>query len=264
MKVITSLFSLYVIGAKLKIAQAMEYRTDFFLSVAITLTFSLFGPLFQFLIYTKTNGYPGWTFDQILLFQAVLLFWSGIVETLFGEYKEHMHLVVQQGIFDRYLLMPYPTIGLLLTKGFAYRAIGTLSAGAIALYIVINRINVPIGLFEIFMFVLLLVAGIVLYISILILYSIVALRLVYVDRLKEIFQKIVEFGSFPAEIFTGALRFCYLAILPIGIWMYYPSQAILGRLDAFVIWSIMSTVILFLMAIHLWKMHLKKYTSAGG
>jgi len=264
MKSIPHLLILYLTEAKIKIAKSMEYRADFFLSILISLSFSLFGPLFQFLIYTKTNGYPGWSFDQILLFQAILLLWSGMIELLFGEYKINLHLVVQNGLFDRYMLMPYSSIGLLLTKGFTYRAFGTVVAGIVAMLIVVSRIEISIGLSEILLFILFIVAGLLLYISLLILYSVVALRLIYVDRLKEIFNKIVEFGSFPAEIFSGSFKFFYLAILPIGIWIYYPAQALLGRVDSYIIWTLLSIVLLFIVALRLWKMQLKKYTSAGG
>ena len=134
--------NIYIIQCKIKLLRAMEFRFNFIMGIFLSLIFSCAAPLFQFLIYSKTNGYPGWNFDQMILFQAVLLLWSGIIGTFLGNLRPLITVVAKFGLFDRFLLFPYPSISVLITSGFGYNSFGTLIAGLLALIYSIIKLNI--------------------------------------------------------------------------------------------------------------------------
>jgi ABC-2 type transport system permease protein len=255
---------LFFCDCKIKLARAMEFRADFFSGIFISLIFSGMAPLFQFFIYSKTNGYPGWNLEQIILFQAVFLLWTGISDLLFGNVRVYIESTIQSGLMDRLLVLPYSSIGIILTRGFNYKGIGTALAGMVALVIAIIHLPVKFHWWYLLQFLFFFIIGILLTVSLLIIFCTIALRIIYVMRLKEVMDRVMFFGSFPAEIYSGLIRFVYLTAIPIGIWIYYPAQALLGRLDIYAIYGALISVALFFISKTLWNFQVKKYISAGG
>jgi ABC-2 type transport system permease protein len=255
---------LFFSDCKIKLARAMEFRADFISGIFISLVFSGMAPLFQFFIYSKTNGYPGWNLEQIILFQAVFLLWSGISDMLFGNVRTLVETTMHFGLLDRLLVLPYSSIGIILTRGFNYKGIGTTIAGIIALVFAI--VHLP-GIFlwwYILQFLFFFIMGMVLSISLLIIFCTIALRIINVMKLKDLMDRVMFFGSFPAEIYSGLIRFMYLTAIPIGIWIYYPAQALLGRLNIYAIYGSLICMALFFMSKKMWNHQVKKYISAGG
>jgi len=119
MRTIAGLLRLFIWNSGLRIQQSMEYRADFILGMIISLSFSSIGPVVQYLIFTQTKGYPGWTAVQIVLFQGVILFWVGIRDMAFGQLRSIIMDIFRKGDFDRFLLKPYPPIGILLSSSFS-------------------------------------------------------------------------------------------------------------------------------------------------
>lgn len=264
MSYLNDFVELFVLNSKIKLARAIEFRANFVIDIITTFGFSCTIPLFQFLIYTKAEGYPDWSFEQIFLFTAMLLFWSGATETIFGEIRYLIESTIRNGSFDRFLVLPYQPMTVILSKGFSYRSFGTMLAGTIALIYSIIRLGVIVRWWHLFLFIVFLLIGMLLYISFLILYCTLTLVIINTFRLRDIFDKIVSYSLFPAEIFSGAIKVIYLTIIPIALWIYYPVQALLGRLNLFAIYGSAISIAVFMVSIMLWNLQLKKYTSAGG
>lgn len=264
MSVLFDMPGLFIQDCKLRLLKAMEFRLEFFTGIITSLAFSCIVPLFQFLIYKNTRGYPGWTFDEILLFQAVLLFWIGFTDTIFGDIKPLMEATIQYGLFDRYLIFPYPPLVILLTRGFNYRSTGTLLAGIIALTYAFIKLSISLTWWRIVLFLVYFAAGILLYLALLILYCTIALRLVYVLNLSVVLDKIIQLGNWPVEIFSGTLKIISFSVLPIAIWINIPCRILLGHLEVTAVFSLIPALILFIVSLILWNKNLKNYTSAGG
>lgn len=264
MKTIFCFLRLTWYDCKIKLARAMSYRFDFISGLIMSFCFSFIAPLFQLFIYSKTNGYPGWNLNEILLFQAVLLLWLGVTETFFADVKRTSGLIIQFGNFDRLLLIPYPSIIVLLSKGFTWTSLGTLLAGCISLILTIRLNDLSLSVIQILLFAITLFGGIILHVSLLIIYCSILLRLIYVERLREIFDRITFFSSFPAEVYSHIVKFFYLTIIPVGLWVWFPAKILLGHIDLLVIWGLFATCIIFVLSVLFWKFQLKNYSSAGG
>jgi len=61
--------SVYQTCVRTAVSQALAYRFDFFLSLAITFAGSLGLPLVALLIYGAGAGFPGWSFHEVLMIQ---------------------------------------------------------------------------------------------------------------------------------------------------------------------------------------------------
>ena len=264
MKYIIKYLSLYIEYSKIIFARGTEFKTDFVLGICINLISTLFTPLFQFLIYHNTRGYPGWTFDEIILFQSILLFWNGIILTLFGSIRYRITPMIIYGHFELFLLKPYPALLLIFAGGFNYYSIGTILAGIILSIYALIKLNLIIGFIQILLFWTFFFIGILFYLSIMIFFLCISFILIYIFNLFEIKDRLISLAHFPAEIYSGLFKTIYLIFFPLAIWTYYPSQTFLGKLNIISIYACISSILMFILSLIAWNFTIKKYTGAGG
>lgn len=263
--VATIFIRIFVFNIKMNIVRTIQYRADFLINVFLAMAFSSVAPIVQFLIFTKTKGYPGWTLDQIILFQGCLLLWGGIKNTLFGQIKFKMNQFVQKGLLDRLLLKPYPVIASILSDGFQIASIGTIIAGAAIILYSLDKMKIDLTAFQILLFLYVYILGMTFYISVLILFCSINVLVVFIGRLGDILDKLLQFSEYPIEIFPKTGRVLFVTFAPIAVWIYFPSQILLNRIEfASLIGLSFFCILSFFISLLFWDFTLKKYTSAGG
>ncbi|HEX3047402.1 MAG TPA: ABC-2 family transporter protein [Bacillota bacterium] len=264
MQIYVGLIRLFWWNAKLKIQRSMQYRADFLVGLVISLGFSSVGPVFQYLIFTQTRGYPGWNLRQIILFQGILLLWTGSRELLFGEIPYLAIELVRKGDFDRLLLKPYPPIGIILTGGFNFSSIGTIAAGLVITFYSMNAMKLGISLLQMGQLLLCLSCGLVFIMAIYILYCSIMIMVIQMQRIIEILNNLLRFADFPLEIFSKTAKVVLTTVIPIIIWNYVPAQILLQRANPILFISCIGCLVFMALSLKIWNMCLKRYTSAGG
>lgn len=264
MRKFINLLKLFFLQSRLKLSRSMEYRTDFFLGVLVSLCFSSLAPLVQLLIFLKTRGYPGWQFYEVILLQGMLLFWFGLKDTFFGEVRPLINNLIWKGEFDRLLLKPFPAIGIILASGFNYYGFGSLIAGIGISTFALVKLNIGISMGSSLIFFLFMVFGMVMYMAVSVIYCTIIVLVVWPGRVGEIFDKLLRFAEFPLEIYSGIIRLALMTVIPLSVFVYFPTQALLGRLPLMAYLSIPISLLFFLLSIFIWNNQLKNYRSAGG
>jgi ABC-2 type transport system permease protein len=254
----------FILNSKLRMAQAMQYKVDFFLGVFISLSFSCLGAVFQYLIFTQTRGYPRWNLEQIILLQGVMLFWTGIKDLLFAEVRGYVEVMVRDGNFDRLLLKPYSPIGVILASGFYHQALGTILGGLAIMAFAAIRLELAPTPWQVLLFLGFIFCGIILHMAVTVLYCVTAIMLVQMGRLGEILDKLLAFSQYPIDILPAAVRLTMYVVVPIAVWIYFPTEVLLGRLEPIAFLGMGTCFILFLVSLRLWSLGLTRYTSAGG
>ncbi len=244
--------------------RGMAYRADFAISIAVSLLFSAMGPLFQFFLYRNSNGYPGWTWDQILVFQAVLLLSNGLCETLLGGVRGQIEGLMQNGEFDRVLLKPWPPLLLILSGGFNPAGLGGLVAGVAAIAWAGWNAGLPGGAVGVAAFLVFLAARLLLQAAVHIVYCALTVRWVYPMRLPEIVDKILNWGNFPLEVFPRILQLVFTTIVPFSLACHWPAKALLGEAGPVSVASLACAAVGFFLCVLFWNAQLKRYSSGGG
>lgn len=264
MEMMSGLLRLFGWHMKLSVSRAMIYRYDFITGLFISIIVSGIGPTVQYLYFTQTRGYPGWTLSQILLFQGLLLLWFGLRDLLFGDIRGSVMNMVWKGEFDRLLLKPYPPIGVLLSSGFQLNGIGSCIAGIIVSVIAFRRLGLHLDVSSILMLIVAIVSGVLLFMAITILYCAVVIMIIQMGRISEMFERITDFGNYPANIYPSVLQAAMVTFVPFAMWSYYPAQILLGRADYRLFIAAASCVVIFWLSIKVWNRCLRNYSSAGG
>lgn len=259
-----TIFQLFLLDLRIKFKRAVAFRANFVLVFFLSLGYTFAFSLFQFLIYTGVNGFPGWNMDQVLLFQAMLIFWTGVTEFLFGGVKYIIDLEVMYGNFDRYLVLPHHPLVSLFTRGTDIYAISSVMAGLGGMVIMCARMHLVPDAGTILLAMIFFISGILFYLSLLIWYCSCTLLLIKMDRLKEVLEKILFFGSFPADVYYGIGKLFFLVVFPTALWVYIPVQILLGRFNELSYLSLVISIFFFAASVLFWKYQAGKYSSAGG
>ena len=242
----------------------MQYKADFFIGIFLAMTFSSLGPVFQYLIFSQTRGYPRWNLPQIILFQGVMLVWLGLKDLLFGDIRLTVEAMVKGGNFDRLLLKPYSAIGVILAGGFYFQGAGTIIAGGTIVVVAALRLGLTLSWWQPLALAAFLAAGLLLHMAITVLYCITVIMITHMGRLGEILDKLLAFSQFPIDILNPVFRMIITVGIPIAVWIYFPTETLLNRVEPIAMVSVASAGILLWASLLLWKVALKKYTSAGG
>ncbi|PDO11375.1 MAG: hypothetical protein BLM47_02650 [Candidatus Reconcilbacillus cellulovorans] len=258
------LVRLFVWHCKLDISRNMAYRFNFVVGMLISLLYSGVAPVAQYLVFSATNGYPGWTVPQLVLFQGMLLFWNGMRTMLFGKVLQQTVTLVRMGEFDRLLVKPYPPAGVLLTGGFQLNGLAPTLAGAVVAAVAFVRLGVEWHWWMLPLLLAFLLAGIGLYAALLMLFCGVLVVVVQMGRLGELFERAVSFSDYPISIYPKAVGAVFRFVLPFAVWVYFPAQTLLNRLDAAMIAAVVAGAAALLVANRIWNVLLDRYTSAGG
>lgn len=255
---------LTVLDLKMKAKRALAFRLNFAINLLISLFYSLIFSTFQFFVYTGIKGYPGWSVEQMLLFQATLLFWTGITDFLFGGVKQLIDVEVVYGNLDRFFVWPPHTLISLFTRGTNIYALSSILAGLTGITTMLVRLHWVPGLRAIAAFALFFVSGLIFYAALLIFYCGCTLFMVKMERLREVLDRVVFFGSFPADAYFGPGKAAFISLFPIALWVYLPTRALLGRVEPFAFSAVVMTAGFFFAALRFWRHQERKYTSAGG
>ncbi len=264
MNTFIGLVKLHLWNFKLEISKCMQYRINFMIALIVSFGSSIIGPLFQYLLFTQTKGFPGWNFQQIILMQGMLLLWTGLKETLFGNVRWVSAGFVWNGDFDRILVKPYPAIGIILTSGVRFNSIATLVPGIILVWYSVTHMDISFGLPQAGLLLLSLVSGLLLFMATQILYSGIVIVLIQIGRIEDIFEHLYHFADYPIEIFPKIVRTLFITFIPLVVWVYVPTQVLLDRFELKMLVAAFSSVIFFLLSLRFWGYCMKKYTSAGG
>jgi len=255
---------LFIWNAKIRIQRNMAYRADFFVGIIVSLAEASLGPLFQLLLFTNTKGYPGWSIDQVLLLQGLVLMFLGIRGLLFGAIGSRVANMVWSGGFDRLLSLPYKPLRSIMASGFDLNRIGVLLVGLALTFYAGVRLHLQVGPVQVLFVLFGFSCGIVLYLAFMIFYCTMMVMVTKIGRIEEVIDTLFNFISYPAEIFTNSLRIVLMTVLPFMLVAYFPAQKLLSRAAITVIPGMLVCLGLYVLSHLFWNHKLKNYTSAGG
>ncbi len=124
--------------------------------------------------------------------------------------------------------------------------------------------SIAVNLIQLFLFLICLIFGIILYMAVMMIYCSIILMVVYAGRVSEIINKLLHFSEFPLQIFPQILRIAFITVIPYAVWAYMPVQVLLNRLNVLSFISGVFCIFIFWISIKFWNFRLLKYTSAGG
>ncbi len=250
--------------ARAELQTALEYRAnlalDLFLEAVIVAT-SLAAVLVLFGHTTELNG---WSLPQMLVLLGVYYVVQGaqavVFESSFQKFMEQVRL----GTLDFTLLKPANSQFLVSTRYVQVAQLGQMAMGFAVVAVGVGRVGESLSAWSLLAFAVALVCGLALVYALLLTLSTLAFWLVRVENILAIFWAFLDAGRFPVDLYPGWLRLTLSTVVPIGIAVTLPAQAIAGRLDApDLALLVAGTALAWAFAGWLWRRGLRSYTGAS-
>jgi len=231
----------------------------FLLGKLLRYVFFLF---FLVVLVNKTKYIAGYSFWEIVLFYATF----NLLDTLPQFFFRNVYRFRQQilnGYFDNLLLKPLPSLFHPLFGGsdILDLFIVALSIGFIY-YAGLHIQNItPLGILT---YILLVLNGFLISLGFHICVLGTGILSTAVDNTVMLYRDLTQMGRLPIEVYQEPLRGFITFVIPVGIMMTYPGQALIGMLslEGVIIALIFGFGLLFV-SMRFWQYALKNYTSAS-
>ncbi len=244
------------------IAISVQHRVGAVLFIVGKLIrFALFG-LFVTVLLTQTEVLAGYTVTQTLLFFVTYHLIDGIAQLLFREVYRFRPLVLT-GDLDLVLVKPMHPFLRILIGG-----IDILDLVPLVIYsgLIGSLITLSGGVdgIHLLSYLILIVNGLLIATGFHIMVLSLGILSTEVDHTIMIYRDITRMGSFPVDIYAEPIRSIVTFVIPIGIMITFPVQALFGMLTVsqFLISFAFSTGFL-LVALLSWQYALARYQSAS-
>jgi ABC-2 type transport system permease protein len=243
---------------------AVEYRANLVLDLFEELIIVVTSLVAVLVLFSHTGVINGWTLSQMIVLLGVYYIIQGaqsvVFETSFERFMEHVRL----GTLDFILLKPANSQFMVSARHVQVAQLGQMALGLLLVGYGIGQVGADVGVFEVAAFGLTLTCGLTLVYCLLLVLSTLAFWFVRVENLLAIFWSFLDAGRFPVDVYPGWLRVTLSTVVPIGIAVTVPAQAIAGRLDVLgVLAMVAGTVGLGWFASWFWRIGLRNYTGAS-
>ncbi len=252
-------------AASIWIMRDFAYRSDFFIKLCSTLLADITMPLTTAFIYNATSGIPGWSFDELLLFQGTLIIVFGLVRMFTNNFTWWVLDAVNFGTFDQYLLKPYSAMLYIMALTVDHYGVGEVLAGMLIVGYSMAKLQIAVISLPFFLYVLLIIAGFLVLTSSLIIIASMAFIAVKSEALIYLHNKITDFARYPMNVYGAGVRFVITFLIPIAVSSFFPAEVLLRGFSAKTLAvAFIPAAVFLLCALLLWSVAMKKYTSAGG
>jgi ABC-2 type transport system permease protein len=242
----------------------MEYRGNFYLSILEM--FLVIGTSIAavFVMFGHTTTMNGWTLPQMILLLGVYYLIQGGVNLVFAPSFERLMEHVRAGTLDFHLLKPVSSQFLVSTRHLQVVRSADLVLGLGVVVVGLLQLDAQVGVAEALLFALSLGFGVMLVYSLLLALVTLAFWFVRVENLLAIFWAFTEAGRFPVDVYPLWLRVSLSTIVPIGIAVTAPANAITGRMDwVGVVLLGAGAAVAVGVSSALWRRGLRSYTGAS-
>ena len=255
---------LLVLFAQTELQFAIEYRAnlvlDLFEELVVVVT-SLFAVL---VLFSHTGAINGWTLGQMIVLLGVYYVIQSAQSVVFELSLERFMEHVRLGTLDFILIKPVNSQFMVSARHIQVAQLGQMVLGLVLVFVGVGQIGEQPGAGEIAAFVVTLVCGLSLVYCLVLVLSTLAFWFVRVENLLAIFWSFLDAGRFPVDLYPGWLRLTLSTVVPIGVAVTVPAEAVAGRLDTQgLIIMLLGTVLVFLFATWFWRLGLRNYTGAS-
>jgi len=251
---------------KYSFIQTTAYRASFFFQIAVELGYQVVLVVFFVVIFGNVKAVAGWSYDQILFLTGLNAVTSEvIISSIFILGLWPLPNAIKDGDIDVALLKPVNTLfNLSLARPYS---IGVLTAipGLGLMWYAAAHMHMHIALASLALGFFLFLCGLVIAYAIAVIFSSLSFYFVSASGLPKMAESIItNYKTNPFDVYQGALRIVFFFIIPVVFVSSVPAAAMVRTLNPlFIILSPVFAAVLLWLAIRMWHVMIKHYSSAS-
>ena len=255
---------LYGYFLRFSISRSMEFRVDFFFRIVMDVAYYAVGLGFFHILYLHTDSLGGWNLHQMRVFVAGYILVDAIHMTLFSNNLYMLPRFINHGDLDYYLVRPVSSLFFLSLRDFAFNSFVNLLVAVGIVAWAISSYPGSLGAFPVAGYLLLLVAGSLLYYCIHTLTVLPTFWMQSGESLTLLFYNLSRFMERPDRIYRGWIRPLLLVVLPFGLMASFPARLLLEPFNPAVLAQMLAVLALFFaIIVVVWRAGLRAYSSAS-
>jgi ABC-2 type transport system permease protein len=245
--------------------EELQYRANFLASVGNTLFWLLTAVLTAALFFSQTSSLGGWTFWEVLVLLGVFNTVGGVVEAFLRPNIGRLVELVRRGTLDFVLTKPVdPQFHVSFRRLVVWHVTDVVFGLGLVSFALHRSGHVP-SVGEVLGFVLALGAGVAIVYSLWLALMTLAFWFVAVENLAVLFDALFESARFPVTAYPAPIRFFLLYLLPMAWITTVPPSVLTGRSGGGTgLLAAGVAVVLLVLTRLLWRVALRRCTSAGG
>jgi ABC-2 type transport system permease protein len=258
---------LFLAAARSNIAARLAYRTNSLGGMAISIISEMLLPLMTVLVYSAGTSFPGWSLEEALLLQGILIMSRGAGYMLFMSMPYTVMNAVREGTFDLVMIRPVPAAFLSMMLSLSLEDISIFLSGAAVFLVSAVRLHLAPAFGPSAWMAVLFLTGLAVMFGFALLMSATMFKWVGNSRIGEIYESIAGFGRYPTQVFPGIFRTLITYILPVALLGSLPAEVFLGKLDPVPLEMLVILICSggFLLAAYaVWHLMIRQYSSSGG
>jgi ABC-2 type transport system permease protein len=255
------LFWLYV---RLGVLNELQYRVNFFVQIVQSLVALGAGLAALALVFSYTQTLAGWTQPELLAVLGVYVLVGGFIKMTIQPNMTRLMEDVQEGTLDFVLTKPEDAQLLVSVREIRLWQVVDVVLGAIVLAVAISQLGEAIGIREAVMFAFALALGAMMIYSLWLIITTGAFWVVRMENVIELLQGLYQAGRWPVDVYPSALRLGLTFLVPVGIAITVPAEALTARLtpQTFLLAAGVAAV-LVLFSRWFWTFGLRHYSGAS-
>lgn len=241
-----------------------QYRKDFFFNIFIN--FVWIGILFLTveIVFSQTQTIVGWDKEQVYLLTMFWVIADEIFVLFFGGNLFSIPDYVTEGVIDFYLVKPASTLFLISTKYILFRGVARLLGELGILIWVLYNFSYSFSVSSWLWAIILLLLGIVAQFAIVLILNTLSFWYMRIDNINDAMGVMSIVGRYPLDVFNRFFKIIFLSIMPVALFAYVPTATLFGKWPWYgILYAVLVSCLLFILALAFWRYALKKYSSAS-
>lgn len=251
---------------KTSLQQEVAFRFDFIVKILNSILVVIGSVGGALIIFSKVDSINGWGFYETLAVTGMFMFIQSFKNLFLAPSLSSISGLggeLWTGSFDFTLLKPIPLQLYMSIKNWAPLTVIDLTVSLVIFGIAVSNMLGVITVSGVMMFI------ITLFISVVVLYSIMLIltsaAFWYLGTpLLWIFDSLMEMGRYPVKIYPMVFKNILTWVIPIGIIVTFPAEALLGKVGGLdILLAFIFAVVIYSISILFFKKSIKKYSSAS-
>jgi len=258
-------FYIYLVFIKNCLIKQMEYRTNFFLFIAIEVAYLFVKILYIYVVNKVGVDIYGLSPNAIFLFTGSFIIMTGIYMSLFFFNFSNIQNYIREGSLDLFITKPVSLQFIVTLRNVDLgSAIPNIVGGIIIVVIGWQRMGLAVNFRNIAGYVGYLISGTIITYSVMLLPQLLCFWVVKSQSLREVVDSMWDFNNMPMNIYNRWMRIGGVFIFPIFLVANFSPLYVLGKLNnIYIVWGIVAPVLFFFLTRILWKISIRNYTSAS-
>lgn len=255
---------LYVSFLVASLKRMMEYRVDCLVGMVSQIAFQIIELIFIWIIFQNTNNIAGWSFEHLLLLYGVMMLSVSINDLLFDSTYDIGTRLIRKGKFDTILLRPVHPLISVLGESETSTALGYMLLSVVLIVSMLMKLQITITVSLIIKILYFGILGGLIMGGIQTIFSIAGFWTYKSNEVVWSVFQLHKLAEYPIEIYNKFIRILITFILPFAFTAYYPTLDYLGLSESNIMCIIPIVVIfVWIIAIKVWNLALRKYRSTG-